>query len=140
MIIDIYLYFDIYFLCSKTFETPCFLEKCLCFSLIKIEPVSIYPSQAALSLFYFSVEYTFLLKMLSLVLIKNNYLYVCLIWILSNKFDLNQETHFTIKKSLRNNSPDFGQSILTTFFCDSEKEEKPHFRLTQKLFFCKKKV
>jgi hypothetical protein len=47
------------------------LDKCLRFPLIKIEPVSINPSQAALSLFSFSVEYTFLLKMLSLVLIKN---------------------------------------------------------------------
>ena len=47
------------------------LDKCLRFSLIKIEPVSINPSQAALSLFFFSVVYTFLLKMLYLVLIKN---------------------------------------------------------------------
>ncbi len=47
------------------------LDKCLRFSLIKIEPVSINPSQAVLSLFSFSVVYTFLLKMLSLVLIKN---------------------------------------------------------------------
>jgi hypothetical protein len=38
------------------------LEKCLCFSVIKIEPVSINPSQAVLSLFFFSVIYTFLLK------------------------------------------------------------------------------
>jgi hypothetical protein len=30
-------------------------DKCLLFSLIKIEPVSINPSQAALSLFFFSV-------------------------------------------------------------------------------------
>ncbi len=35
--------------------------KCLCFSLIKIEPVSINPSQAGLSLF-FSIVYSFLLK------------------------------------------------------------------------------
>ncbi len=47
------------------------LDKRLCFSLIKIEPVSINPSQAVLSLFSFSVVYIFLLKMLSLVLIKN---------------------------------------------------------------------
>ena len=47
------------------------LDKCLRFSLIKIEPVSINQSQAALSLFSFSVVYTFLLKMLSLLLIKN---------------------------------------------------------------------
>jgi len=46
-------------------------DKCLRFSLIKIEPVSINPSQTALSLFFFSVVDTFLLKMLSLVLIKN---------------------------------------------------------------------
>ncbi len=45
------------------------LDKCLCFSLIKIEPVSINPSQAKLSLFFLSVVYTFLLKWL--VLIKN---------------------------------------------------------------------
>ncbi len=47
------------------------MDKCLHFSLIKIEPVSINPSQAVLSLFSFSVVYSFLLKMLSLVLIKN---------------------------------------------------------------------
>jgi hypothetical protein len=47
------------------------LDKRLRFSLIKIEPVSINPSQAVLSLFSFSVVYIFLLKMLSLVLIKN---------------------------------------------------------------------
>jgi hypothetical protein len=46
-------------------------DKCLHFSLIKIEPVSINPSQAALSLFFFSVVDTFLSKMLSLVLFKN---------------------------------------------------------------------
>jgi hypothetical protein len=43
-----------------------------------------------------SVVYIFLLKMLSLVLIKNCNLCVYLIYILSNKLDLNQETHFTI--------------------------------------------
>jgi hypothetical protein len=47
------------------------LDKRLCFSLIKIEPVSINPSQGALSLFFISVVYIFPLKMLSLVLIKN---------------------------------------------------------------------
>ncbi len=47
------------------------LDKCLRFSFIKIEPVSINTSQAALSVFSFSVVYTFPLKMLSLVLIKN---------------------------------------------------------------------
>jgi hypothetical protein len=36
--------------------------KCLCFSLIKIEPVSINPSQAVISLFFFSFVHTFLLK------------------------------------------------------------------------------
>ncbi len=58
---------------SKTFETPClmFLDKCLCFSLIKIEPVSINPSQATHTSFFFSVVYSLLLKMLSLVVIKN---------------------------------------------------------------------
>ncbi len=43
-----------------------------------------------------SVVYTFRLKILSLVLIKNCNLCVCFILILSNKLDLNQETHFTI--------------------------------------------
>jgi hypothetical protein len=47
------------------------LDKCLRFSLIKIEPVSINPSQATLGVFLSSVVYTFLLKMLSLVLIEN---------------------------------------------------------------------
>ena len=47
------------------------LDKCLRFSLIKIEPVSIKPSQATLGILFSSVVYTFLLKMLSLVLIKN---------------------------------------------------------------------
>jgi hypothetical protein len=56
---------------SKTFELSDILDKRLCFSLIKIEPVSINPSQGALSLFFFSVVYIFPLKMLSLVLIKN---------------------------------------------------------------------
>jgi hypothetical protein len=47
------------------------LDKCLRFSLIKIEPVSINPSQATLGILFSSVVYTFLLKMLSLVSIKN---------------------------------------------------------------------
>jgi hypothetical protein len=38
------------------------LKKCLRFSVIKIEPVSINPSQAVLNLFFLSVIYTFLLK------------------------------------------------------------------------------
>ncbi len=38
------------------------LDKCLRFSLIKIEPVSINPSQATLGLFFSSVVNTFLLK------------------------------------------------------------------------------
>ena len=38
------------------------LDKCLHFSLIKIEPVSLDPSQATLGLFFSSVVYTFLLK------------------------------------------------------------------------------
>jgi len=47
------------------------LDKCLHFSLIKIESVSLNPSQAMLGVFFSSVVYTFLLKMLSLGLIKN---------------------------------------------------------------------
>jgi hypothetical protein len=73
------------------------LDKCLHFSLIKIESVSINPSQAMLGTLFSSVVYTFRLKMLSLVLIKNRNSFVYLIWILSNKLDLNQDTHFTIK-------------------------------------------
>jgi hypothetical protein len=46
------------------------LDKCLRFSLIKIESVSPNPSQATLGAFL-SVVYIFLLKMLSVVLIKN---------------------------------------------------------------------
>ena len=46
------------------------LYKCLLFSLIKIEYVSLNPSQTTLGAFL-SVVYIFLLKMLSLVLIKN---------------------------------------------------------------------
>ncbi len=76
------------------------LDKCLCFSLIKIESVSINPSQAMLGSLLLSVVYTFLLKMLLLVLIKNCNSFVYLIWILSNKLDLNQETHFTIDRVL----------------------------------------
>jgi hypothetical protein len=72
------------------------LDKCLCFSLIKIEPVLIFPSQAKLGPILSSVAYTFQLKMLSLVFIKNCNLCVCWIIMLSNKLDLNQETHFTI--------------------------------------------
>jgi hypothetical protein len=75
------------------------LDKCLRFSLIKIEPVSIYLSQAMLGPLFSSVVYTFWLKMLSLVLIKNRNSFVYLIWILSNKLDLNQETGFTILQS-----------------------------------------
>jgi hypothetical protein len=47
------------------------LDKCLRFSLIKIDSVSIYPSQATLGSLLLSVVYTFQLKMLVLVLIKN---------------------------------------------------------------------
>jgi hypothetical protein len=47
------------------------LDKCLCFSLIKIESVSIFQAKRRLVLSPQSVVYTFLLKMLSLVLIKN---------------------------------------------------------------------
>ncbi len=73
------------------------LDKCLRFSLIKIESVSINPSQAMLGTLLSSVVYTFRLKMLSLVLIKNCNSLVYLISILSIKLDLNQETHFTIE-------------------------------------------
>jgi hypothetical protein len=69
LIIDIYFYeffqpFQTSSACApKHLRHPiwCF-GKCLRFSLIKIEPVSINPSQAALSLYFFSVVYTFLLK------------------------------------------------------------------------------
>ncbi len=47
------------------------LDKCLRFSLIKIESVSLNPSQATVGVFFSSVVYTFQLKMLALVLIKN---------------------------------------------------------------------
>jgi len=72
------------------------LDKCLHFSLIKIESVSINSSQDTLGSLLLSVVHTFRLKMLLLVLIKNCNLFVYWIWILSNKLDLNQETHFTI--------------------------------------------
>ncbi len=75
LIIDIYFYeffqpFQTSSTCApKHVRHPVWqFGKCLRFSLIKIEPVSINPSQAALSLFFFSVVYTFLLK---IVLIKN---------------------------------------------------------------------
>jgi hypothetical protein len=66
------------------------LDKCLRFSLIKMESVSINPSHAWFSF----CLYTFRLKMLLLVLIKNCNSFVYLIWILSKKLDLNQETSF----------------------------------------------
>ncbi len=47
------------------------LDKCLSFSLIKIESVSIFQAKPCLVPSSQSVVYTFLLKMLSLVLIKN---------------------------------------------------------------------
>ncbi len=47
------------------------LVKCLCFSLIKIESVSIFQAKPRLVPSSQSVVYTFILKMLSLVLIKN---------------------------------------------------------------------
>jgi len=53
------------------------LDKCLHFSLIKIEPVSIFSSQATLGPILSSVVYTFQLKILLLVLIKNCNLCVC---------------------------------------------------------------
>jgi hypothetical protein len=47
------------------------LVKCLCFSLIKIESVSIFQAKPRLVSSSQSAVYTFLLKMLYLVLIKN---------------------------------------------------------------------
>jgi hypothetical protein len=47
------------------------LVKCLCFSLIKIESVSIFQAKPCLVSSSQSVVYTFLFKMLYLVLIKN---------------------------------------------------------------------
>jgi hypothetical protein len=47
------------------------LVKCLRFSIIKIESVSIFQAKPRLVPSFQSVVYTFLLKMLSLVLIKN---------------------------------------------------------------------
>ncbi len=64
------IYFYEYFHLALALQTfldtlSSILDKCLRFSLIKIEPVSsLVPSSP-------SVIYTFLLKMLSLVLIKN---------------------------------------------------------------------
>ena len=49
------------------------LVKCLRFSLIKIESVSIFQAKPRLVSSFQSVVYTFLLKMLYLVLIKNLY-------------------------------------------------------------------
>ncbi len=75
-IIDIYFYESLSTLerlRSKTFRDTLsdILNKCLRSSLIKIEPVSINPSQATLGSFFSSVVYTVLLKILSLALIKN---------------------------------------------------------------------
>ncbi len=69
------------------------LDKCLRFSLIKKEFVSIFNNQATLGSFPILCYIYFPIK---IVLIKNSYLCVCLFWILSNKLDLNQETRFTI--------------------------------------------
>jgi len=77
-----------------------FLDKSTCFSLFKIESVSINPSQATLGSQFPSVVNTFRLKMLHLVLIMHYQPFVCLIWILSNKLDLKPETHFPIFLSL----------------------------------------
>jgi hypothetical protein len=63
-------------------------DKYLHFALIKIEPVSIFPSQATLGPILSFVVYVFQLKMLLLVLIKNCNSCVCWIIILSNKLDL----------------------------------------------------
>jgi hypothetical protein len=55
------------------------LDKCLCYSLNKIESVSINPSQATLGSLFSSVVFTFQLKMLLLVLINNCNSFVYLI-------------------------------------------------------------
>jgi len=77
-IIDIYFYE--YFHWSQSFSACAsnildtlsdILVKCLRFSLIKIESVSIFQAKPCLVSSSQSVVYTFLLKMLSLVLIKN---------------------------------------------------------------------
>ncbi len=65
LIIDIYFYeyFHWALALQNILDTLSdILDKCLRFSLIKIEPVSLYPSQATLGLFFSSVVYTFLLK------------------------------------------------------------------------------
>ncbi len=95
------------------------LDKCLRFSLIKIESVSIFPSQATLGSLLLSVVYTFRLKMLLLVLIKNCNSFVYLISILSIKLDLNQETHFTIHYQAR-------KELLSKIRCN--KNEKKIYR------------
>jgi hypothetical protein len=77
-IIDIYFYE--YFHCSQSFSACApnlldtlsdILDKCLHFSLIRIEPASSFQAQQCLVPSSQSVVYTCLLKMLSLVLIKN---------------------------------------------------------------------
>jgi hypothetical protein len=74
------LFIDIYFyeyfhlaLALQTFLDTLsnILDKCLRFSLIKIEPVSNFQAKPCLLPSSPSVVYTFLLKMLYLVLIKN---------------------------------------------------------------------
>ncbi len=72
--IDIYFYEYKYFhLALQTFLDTLsdVLDKCLCFSLIKTEPVSSFQAKPRLVPSSPPVVYTFLLKMLSLVLIKN---------------------------------------------------------------------
>ncbi len=62
--------------------------------------------------------------MLSLVLIKNYYLYVCLILILSNKLDLNQETCFTIIMRKSHLNDEFLVLLGQLFTCSNEEKNK----------------
>jgi hypothetical protein len=73
-IIDIYFYgyFHLALALQNILDTLSdVLVKCLCFALIKIESVSIFPAKPRLVSSSQSVVYTFLLKMLYSVLIKN---------------------------------------------------------------------
>ena len=74
LIIDIYFYeyFHLALALQNILDTLSdILVKCLRFALIKIEPVSIFQAKPCLVSSSQSVVYTFLLKMLYLVLIKN---------------------------------------------------------------------
>jgi RNAse (barnase) inhibitor barstar len=71
------------------------LEKCLNFSQIKIESVSLNPSQAMLGTYFSSVVYTFSFKN-AILSFNEKLIFVFFIVILSNNLDFNQETCFTI--------------------------------------------